>query len=133
MERIADYIIRKLAEAGASHLFMISGRGILYLTDAVARNPDVSHVCTYHEQSASYAAMAYAAASGRPSVCLVSTGCAAANAVTACLCAYQDNLPVIFVSGNNQLAETTRSGYHRHCAHDHQVCCDAGNSGNCRL
>lgn len=108
MERIADYIIRKLAEAGASHLFMISGRGILYLTDAVARNPDVSHVCTYHEQSASYAAMAYAAASGRPSVCLVSTGCAAANAVTACLCAYQDNLPVIFVSGNNQLAETTR-------------------------
>ncbi|MBR5091073.1 MAG: thiamine pyrophosphate-binding protein [Ruminiclostridium sp.] len=108
MERIADYIIRKLNEAGASHIFMISGRGILYLTDAVARNDSIAHVCTYHEQGASYAAMAYASATGGISACLVSTGCAAANAVTACLCAYQDNLPVVFVSGNNPLAENTR-------------------------
>lgn len=108
MERVADYIIRKINKAGAGHIFLISGRGILYLTDAVARNKEMVPVCTFHEQGASYAAMAYASQSNGIGACLVSTGCAAANAVTACLCAYQDNIPVIFISGNNQLNENTR-------------------------
>ncbi len=107
MERVADYIIEYLVEKGIRHIFLITGRGILYLTDAVAKNPDIKAVSTYHEQGASYAAMAYAAATDGMAACLVSTGCAAANAVTATLCAYQDNLPVIFISGQNMLHETT--------------------------
>lgn len=108
MERVADYIIRKVNEAGAKHIFLITGRGILYLTDAVAKNKEITAVLTYHEQGASFAAMAYADANNGVSACLVSTGCAAANAVTAALCAYQDNLPVVFISGNNQLSENKR-------------------------
>ncbi len=108
MERVADYIIRKVRETGAGHIFMITGRGILYLTDAVARNQNIKHISTYHEQGASYAAMAYALSNGGISACLVSSGCAASNAVTAALCAYQDNLPVVFISGNNFLQENTR-------------------------
>lgn len=108
MERVADYLIRKVNEAGANHVFLITGRGILYLTDAVAKNTEITPVSTFHEQGASYAAMAYASVNEGVAACLVSTGCAATNAVTACLCAYQDNLPVIFISGNNQLDENTR-------------------------
>lgn len=108
MERVADYIIKTIADAGAAHIFMVTGRGILQLTDAVAKEPDIQGICTLHEQSASYAAMAYAKATGKIGACLVSAGCAAANAVTGCLCAYQDNLPVVFISGNHSLAETTR-------------------------
>lgn len=108
MERVADYIIRKVNNAGAGHIFLITGRGNLYLTDAVAKNKNITPILTYHEQGASYAAMAYASVNGGVSTCLVSTGCAATNAVTACLCAYQDNLPVVFISGNNQLHENTR-------------------------
>ena len=108
MERVADYVIRKVNEAGAGHIFMITGRGILYLTDAVAKNENITPVCTFHEQGASYAAMAYASARDGISACLVSTGCASTNAVTAALCAYQDNLPVVLISGNNPLNENTR-------------------------
>lgn len=108
MERVADYVIKTIAAAGGAHIFMVTGRGILQLTDAVAKNAEVSGISTLHEQGASYAAMAYAKATGKVGVCLVSTGCAAANAVTGCLCAYQDNLPVVFLSGNHFLAETTR-------------------------
>lgn len=108
MERVADYIVSRLVDSGIKHIFMITGRGILYLTDAVAKNQNIESVSTYHEQGASYAAMAYAAATDGMSACLVSTGCAATNAVTAALCAYQDNLPVIFISGQNMLRETTR-------------------------
>lgn len=90
MERVADYIIRKVNEAGASCVFLITGRGILYLTDAVARNENIEHLSTFHEQGASYAAMSYSAVKDGIGTCLVSTGCAAANAVTACLCAYNE-------------------------------------------
>ncbi len=107
MERIADYVIKKIIEAGCGDIFFVNGRGILYLTDAVAKNNNLNPISTYHEQGASFAAMAYAAEKNI-SACLVSTGCAATNAVTACLCAYQDNLPVIFISGNNPLAENSR-------------------------
>lgn len=108
MERVADYIISRLVENHIDHIFLITGRGILYLTDAVAKNKEIQGISTYHEQGASYAAMAYAAARDGMGACLVSTGCAATNAVTAVLCAYQDNLPVIFISGQNMLKETTR-------------------------
>jgi len=108
MIRVADYIIEQLVQAGIKHIFLITGRGILYLTDAVAKNNEIQGVSTYHEQGASYAAMAYAAANDGMSACLISTGCAASNAVTAALCAYQDNLPVVFISGQNMLKETTR-------------------------
>ncbi len=108
MERVADYIIRSICSVGTNHIFLLTGRGILYLSDAVAKNKSLETVCTYHEQGASYAAMAYASVRNGVSACLVSTGCASTNAVTAALCAYQDNLPVIFISGQNMLKETTR-------------------------
>lgn len=108
MVRVADVVIDCLVKAGIKHIFLITGRGILYLSDAVAKNCEIEGISTYHEQGASYAAMAYAAASDGLSACLVSTGCAATNAVTAALCAYQDNLPVIFISGQNMLNETVR-------------------------
>lgn len=106
--RVADYIIDRLIKNKINQIFLITGRGILYLTDAVAKNSDIDAVSTYHEQGASYAAMAYASAKNGMGACLVSTGCGAANAITAALCAYQDNLPVIFISGQNMLEETTR-------------------------
>lgn len=108
MERVADYIIERLQQAQINTVFLVTGRGILYLTDAVAKNQTIQGVSLYHEQGASYAAMAYAAAKYGMGACLVSTGCAAANAVTAALCAWQDNLPCIFISGQHMLHETTR-------------------------
>ncbi len=103
MQRVADYVINRLVEESINHIFMITGRGILYLTDAVAKNQNIDAVFTYHEQGASYAAMAYATKKEKMGACLVSTGCASTNAVTALLCAWQDNLPIVFISGQNPL------------------------------
>lgn len=108
MKRVADYIMQRLVEAGVRHVFLVTGRGILFLTDALAKEKRLTSISTYHEQGAAYAAMAYAQAKGGLSVCLVSTGCAATNAVTTTLCAWQDNVPMVFLSGQHMLAETTR-------------------------
>lgn len=107
MERVADYVIKQVQKEGAEHIFMVTGRGILYLSDAVAREKQIKGISTYHEQGASYAAMAYGQANGSLGACLVSTGCAATNAMTAALCAWQDGIPCVFISGQHMLEETT--------------------------
>lgn len=106
--RLADYFVSRLIEAGVETVFTVTGRGSLYLTDALARRPEIRVVAMHNEQSASYGAVASADISGRLSVCLVSTGCAMTNAVSGVLSAWQDELPVLFVSGQHTLSETTR-------------------------
>lgn len=105
--RVADYIMQAIRAKGANHLFMISGRGILHLTDAAAKE-DLETIPMHHEQACAYAAYAYAAYNGQLGACLVSTGCAGTNAVTGVLCAWQDGVPCVVISGQNTLKETTR-------------------------
>ncbi len=108
MMRVADYIIERLCDEGAKHIFMVTGRGILYLSDAVARHKEMKGISVHHEQAAGFAATAYAQCTDKIGACLVSTGCAGTNAITGLLCAWQDAIPCVFVSGQNMLHETTR-------------------------
>ncbi|MDF2511444.1 MAG: thiamine pyrophosphate protein [Herbinix sp.] len=108
MKRVADYIIERVYAEGAAHIFMVTGRGILYLSDAVAKHGEIQGICTHHEQAAAFAALAYAQTNEKLGACLVSTGCAATNTITGLLCAWQDNVPCIFISGQHKLKETTR-------------------------
>jgi len=108
MVRVADYIFDKLYEVGVGHVFMVTGRGALFLSDAVAKHKKLIGVSVHHEQAAAYAAVAYAQFNDQIGTCLVSTGCAATNATTGVLNAWQDGIPCVFISGQNTLSETTR-------------------------
>ncbi|MBO6564267.1 MAG: thiamine pyrophosphate-binding protein [Pseudomonadales bacterium] len=108
MPRVADYIVEKLHEESVGHVFMVTGRGALFLTDAVARKTEMEAVCTHHEQAAAFAAVAYADAREGLGACLVSTGCASTNALTGVLSAWQDGIPCVFISGQNMVKETSR-------------------------
>lgn len=106
--RVADYIMNRLYDEGCKQIFLITGRGMLYLSDAVARHEQMQGVSMHNEQALAYAAMAYAQANNKIGACLVSTGCASTNAVTGALCAWQDDVPCVFISGQNKLNETVR-------------------------
>ena len=86
---------------------MVTGRGALYLTDAVARSEKISGYSLHHEQSAVFAAAAYADYSDGIGCCVVSTGCGSTNAITGVLNAWQDGIPVLILSGQHELEETT--------------------------
>lgn len=105
--RVADYIVSEIYNKGTDTLFSVSGRGALFLTDALAKNGKIRNVAVHHEQAAAFAAVAYAQYSGKVGACLVSTGCASTNALTGVLSAWQDNIPCIFISGQNVLNETS--------------------------
>ncbi len=106
MIRLADYVIERLVAEGVKHLPLITGRGILYLSDAVAKNKDIKPIPVLHEQAGAYAAVAYAQYNDHLGACLVSTGCASTNVATAVLNAWQDGVPCFFLSGQNKLKET---------------------------
>lgn len=108
MIRVADYIVERITEAGVGHVFMITGRGILYLSDAVAKNEKIQAVAVHHEQAAAFAANAYAQYNDTLGCCIISTGCASTNALTGVLNAWQDGVPLIVVSGQNKRAETVQ-------------------------
>ena len=107
--RVADYIMLRLVEEGVGHVFQVTGRGSLFLSDALAKHTDLKGVSLHHEQSCAYAAIGYAEKKRGLGVCMVSTGCASTNAMTGVLSAWQDGVPCIFISGQNILRETTRS------------------------
>jgi acetolactate synthase-1/2/3 large subunit len=96
---VADYIFRRVAQAGVRDVFMVSGGGIMYLCDALGRNPDLAYWCNYNEQASAYAADAYARITGGLGACLVTTGPGGSNALTGLAGAYVDSIPVLAVTG----------------------------------
>ena len=106
--RVADYIVQSIYNEGAEHIFMVTGRGALFLNDAVAAHKGIKSICMHHEQSAAYAAVAYADYREKLGACMVSTGCAGTYALTGVLNSWQDGIPCIFISGQNKLNETSR-------------------------
>ena len=107
MLRVADYIMQMLHDSGVNHVFQVTGRGSLFLSDALAKNKNLTAISLHHEQSCSFAAVGYAEQTEGLGVALVSTGCASTNALTGVLTAWQDGIPCVFISGQNVLNETT--------------------------
>jgi acetolactate synthase-1/2/3 large subunit len=108
MMRVADYIMQRLHQSGVDHVFQVTGRGALFLSDALAKSGELASLSLHHEQSCAFAAVAYAEKRRSLGACLVSTGCASTNAMTGVLTAWQDGIPCFFLSGQNILRETTR-------------------------
>ena len=102
--RVADVMMEELARAGLTHVFMLSGGGVMYLMDALGQSP-LQHVCCHHEQAAAIAAQAYAMQRGALGACLVTTGPGGTNALTGCAAAFMDSTPVIFLSGQVKRAD----------------------------
>ena len=99
--RLADSLFKYLAALGVKNVFQVTGRGSLFLSDALAVNNDINSVSLHHEQSCGFAALASSKTDDRLGVCLLSTGCASTNALTPLLNAWQDSSPVLFISGQN--------------------------------
>jgi acetolactate synthase I/II/III large subunit len=96
---VADTVVRFLAEHGVDDVFMVSGGGIMYLTDALGRAGTPRYWCNYHEQACAIAAEGYARILGTPGVCLVTSGPGATNALSGIAGAWVDSIPVIVISG----------------------------------
>lgn len=97
--RVADYIASRCVEAGAKHVFLVTGGGAMHLNDAFGRNKDLEPVCFHHEQAAAIAAESYYRLTNRLAVLNVTTGPGGINALNGVYGAYVDSLGMLVVSG----------------------------------
>jgi acetolactate synthase-1/2/3 large subunit len=92
-------VVQCLKDEGVEYLFGYPGGAVLHLYDAIFHQQDVKHILVRHEQGATHAADAYARATGKPGVVLVTSGPGATNAVTGIATAYMDSIPMVVISG----------------------------------
>jgi acetolactate synthase I/II/III large subunit len=96
---VAEYVLKYLAGKGVNDVFLVSGGGIMYLTDAAGTTEGIRYWCNYHEQACAIAAEGYARVLGTPGVCIVTTGPGSTNALSAIAGAWVDSIPVIVIAG----------------------------------
>ena len=94
----SDALLKKLKENGTDTVFGYPGGVLLPLYDSIY-DCDIKHVLVRHEQAAAHAADGYARVSGKPGVCIATSGPGATNLVTGIATANIDSSPVIALTG----------------------------------
>ncbi len=95
----SEIFVRSLIEENVEVVFGYPGGAVIGVYDALVDLSDIKHVLVRHEQGAAHAAEGYAKATGKPGVCLVTSGPGATNTVTGIADAYMDSVPIVVFTG----------------------------------
>ncbi len=106
--RVCDYIAQRLTQEGIQQVYGLVGGSTAGLNDGFISNPDIEFVAFHHEQGAGHAAVGAARTNRKLAVCNVTAGCGVTNAMTSLLNAFQESVPVLFLSGNTAMANQAR-------------------------
>ncbi|MHB1419165.1 MAG: biosynthetic-type acetolactate synthase large subunit [Bacillota bacterium] len=94
----AQAVMRCLEDEGVKVIFGIPGGAVLPVYDALLSSK-IKHVLVRQEQAAAHAASGYARISGKPGVCMATSGPGATNLVTGIATAYMDSIPMVIFTG----------------------------------
>lgn len=97
--RVADYLMSRLADVGAKHVFLLPGGGAMHLNDALVCEKRLTPIHCHHEQACGIAAEAWGRIHGTFGTCMVTTGPGATNAITPVAGAWIESLPLFVISG----------------------------------
>ena len=95
----AEIICEALLKEGVDVVFGHPGGAVLPLYDALYSYPQIRHILVRHEQAAAHAADGYARVTGRPGVCIATSGPGATNLVTGIMGAKADSVPMVAITG----------------------------------
>ena len=94
----AQIIVELLERQGVETVAGIPGGANLPLYDALGQSA-IRHVLVRHEQAAGFMAQGMARVTGRPQVCLATSGPGAVNLLTAVADAMLDSVPIVCITG----------------------------------
>ena len=95
----AQALVRALEKVGVTDIFGMPGGAILPFYDPLLASEKIRHILVRHEQGAGHAAQGYAMVTGKPGVCVVTSGPGATNLVTAIADAHMDSVPLVAITG----------------------------------
>ena len=94
----SEILLESLKRQGVDVIFGLPGGAVLPLYDAMY-STGIRHLLVRHEQAAAFAADGYARVTGKPGVCLGTSGPGATNLITALTSAMMDSIPVVAMTG----------------------------------
>lgn len=97
--KISEYLVKELIKEGVTDAFGIPGGVILPFLYELEKSVVKPHL-TYHEQTAAFAACGYAQSSGLLGVAYATRGPGIMNMLTAIAEAYQESIPVLFITAH---------------------------------
>lgn len=107
----AKYIVKFLEDKGVDLVFGYPGGAVIPFYDVLNKSTKINHILTRHEQGAAHAADGYARVTGRPGVCIATSGPGATNLVTGIANAYLDSIPMIAITGQVGLDSIGRDSF----------------------
>ncbi|KXH66135.1 acetolactate synthase [Colletotrichum salicis] len=95
-----DVVIDSLVAAGVKHIFGVPGAKIDSVFNALIDRPEIQLVVCRHEQNAAFIAGAIGRITGRPGVCIATSGPGTSNLVTGLVTANDEGAPVVAIVGD---------------------------------
>jgi len=95
----AEILVTAMEREGVEVIFAYPGGASMPIHQALTRSKKIRTILPRHEQGGSFAAEGYARATGKPGVCMATSGPGATNLVTGIADAYMDSIPMVAVTG----------------------------------
>lgn len=95
-----DVVVDSLVAAGVKYVFGVPGAKIDSVFDALLDRPEIKLIVCRHEQNAAFIAGAIGKITGRPGVCIATSGPGTSNLVTGLVTANDEGAPVVAIVGS---------------------------------
>ena len=95
----AEILISCLEREGARVVFAYPGGASMPIHQALTKSKKIRVVLPRHEQGGAFAAEGFARATGKPGVCVATSGPGATNLVTGIADAFMDSVPLVAITG----------------------------------
>jgi thiamine pyrophosphate-dependent acetolactate synthase large subunit-like protein len=110
MMRAGAAVLEALKAEGVEYIFGVCGSTTNNILTELYGRSDIRFIDTRHEQNAALMAHGYSRASGKPSVCLTTSGPATINLLSGIALAYKGRAPVITIAGDVSRDHLDREG-----------------------
>ena len=113
---IGEYLLKKLEDYGVDHIFGIPGDYVVQFFDMIEKSP-IQHIGTTREETAGFAADAYARVKGMGAAC-VTYGVGGLSMINAVTAAYAEKSPLVVISGSPGIKERREGALLHHKGRD---------------
>lgn len=99
MIETAEAMVKCLELEGVKVVFGYPGAAICPFYDYIYKSNKIRHILVRQEQNGGHSANGYARITGKPAVCIATSGPGATNLITAIATAYADSIPLVVITG----------------------------------
>src|ERR1700758_5806408 len=106
-----EILVAAMEREGVEVIFAYPGGASMPIHQALTRSTKIRPILPRHEQGGVFAAGGYGRATGRPGVCMATSGPGATNLVTGIADAYMDSVPLVAITGQVPQSMIGKGGF----------------------